>query len=45
MQAVGKDKLFPYVKLFGVGYGKLQEPRRGYVLTYSIALAFIAIGI
>ncbi|EDV26616.1 uncharacterized protein TRIADDRAFT_22993, partial [Trichoplax adhaerens] len=44
LQAVGKDKLFPYVKIFGVGYGKMQEPRRGYALTYAISMAFIAIG-
>ncbi|RDD45716.1 Solute carrier family 12 member 2 [Trichoplax sp. H2] len=43
-KAVGKDKLFPYVKIFGVGYGKMQEPRRGYALTYAISMAFIAIG-
>ncbi len=33
----------PYIKWFAKGYGKLNDPRRGYVLTFIISLAFIAI--
>ena len=43
-QAVCKDRLFPYISFFGVGYGPGNEPRRGYVLAFFIAAAFIAIG-
>ncbi|XP_067144438.1 solute carrier family 12 member 2-like isoform X2 [Centruroides vittatus] len=43
-QALCKDKLFPYIHVFAKGYGKNGEPRRGYVLTFIIALACCAIG-
>lgn len=43
-QALCKDKLYPYVAPFGRGYGKNQEPVRGYILTFFIALAFILVG-
>lgn len=43
-QAVCKDHLFPYVEFFGVGYGPGEEPRRGYLLAFVIAVAFILIG-
>ena len=43
-QAVCKDKLFPYIDFFGVGYGSGNEPRRGYILAFFVAAAFIAIG-
>ena len=43
-QAVCKDKLFPYIDFFGVGYGPGNEPRRGYILAFFVAAAFIAIG-
>lgn len=43
-QAVCKDQLFPYISFFGVGYGPGDEPRRGYILAFIIAAAFIAIG-
>ena len=43
-QAVCKDNLFPYVSFFGVGYGPGNEPRRGYILAFFVAAAFIAIG-
>ena len=43
-QAVCKDHLFPYISFFGVGYGPGNEPRRGYILAFVIAAAFIAIG-
>lgn len=43
-QALCKDKLFPYIHVFAKGYGKNGEPRRGYILTFIIALACCAIG-
>ena len=43
-QAVCKDELFPGIGYFGKGYGPGDEPRRGYILTFVVALAFIAIG-
>ncbi|PFX30422.1 solute carrier family 12 member 2-like [Stylophora pistillata] len=43
-QAVCKDQLFPYIDFFGVGYGPGNEPRRGYILAFFVAAAFIAIG-
>ena len=43
-QAVCKDNLFPYISIFGIGYGPRNEPRRGYILAFFIAAAFIAIG-
>ncbi|CAG7733915.1 unnamed protein product, partial [Allacma fusca] len=42
-QALCNDKLYPYLEFFGKGYGKNNEPVRGYVLTFIIALAFILI--
>jgi amino acid transporter len=35
--------LLPFVIWFSKGNGKLNDPRRGYVLTFIIAFAFIAI--
>ncbi|XP_064474706.1 solute carrier family 12 member 2-like [Ornithodoros turicata] len=43
-QALCNDKLFPYIHWFGKGYGKNNEPRRGYVLAFGISLACCAIG-
>lgn len=43
-QALCKDNIFPYINYFGVGMGPGDEPRRGYLLTFLIAGAFIAIG-
>ncbi|KAF5300126.1 hypothetical protein FQR65_LT09216 [Abscondita terminalis] len=43
-QALCKDKLYPYIEWFAKGYGKNNEPVRGYVLTFFIAIAFILIG-
>ncbi|KAL9968204.1 hypothetical protein ACROYT_G026551 [Oculina patagonica] len=43
-QAVSKDNLFPYISFFGKGYGPGNEPRRGYILAFFVAAAFIAIG-
>ena len=43
-QAVCKDKIFPYIDIFGKEFGKNGEPRNGYLLTLVISAAFIAIG-
>ncbi|KAJ1374249.1 hypothetical protein KIN20_036898 [Parelaphostrongylus tenuis] len=43
-QAVCKDRLFPKIGYFAKGYGKNEEPRRAYLLTFIIAMAMIAIG-
>ncbi|CAG2166633.1 unnamed protein product, partial [Oppiella nova] len=43
-QALCKDKLFPYIEYFGKGFGKNNEPRRGYILTFAIALSCCIIG-
>ncbi|ODM98382.1 Bumetanide-sensitive sodium-(potassium)-chloride cotransporter [Orchesella cincta] len=42
-QALCNDKLYPGLEFFGKGYGKNNEPVRGYVLTFFVALAFILI--
>lgn len=43
-QAVCRDKLFPYIDYFATGYGKNDEPRKGYLLTLAICCAVILIG-
>ncbi|KAH7713642.1 CRE-NKCC-1 protein [Aphelenchoides avenae] len=43
-QAVCRDKLFPYIDYFATGYGKNDEPRKGYFLTLAIVCAVILIG-
>ncbi|GBP30320.1 Bumetanide-sensitive sodium-(potassium)-chloride cotransporter [Eumeta japonica] len=43
-QALCRDKLYPYLEFFAKGYGKNNEPVRGYVLTFIIATAFILMG-
>ncbi|XP_067289783.1 solute carrier family 12 member 2 isoform X3 [Pseudorasbora parva] len=42
-QALCKDNIYPGIGIFGKGYGKNNEPLRGYLLTFGIALAFILI--
>ncbi|KAK2870718.1 hypothetical protein Q8A67_023245 [Cirrhinus molitorella] len=42
-QALCKDNIYPGIGIFGKGYGKNNEPLRGYFLTFGIALAFILI--
>ena len=44
-QALCQDKLYPFIDFFAKGYGQSNEPYRGYVLTFVIALSFILIGI
>ncbi|GFY60837.1 solute carrier family 12 member 2 [Trichonephila inaurata madagascariensis] len=43
-QALCKDKLFPGIHFFAKGYGKNNEPRRGYLLAFVVALGCCAIG-
>lgn len=43
-QCLCEDQLYPLIGFFGKGYGKNKEPVRGYLLAYSIAVAFIIIG-
>uniref|UniRef100_A0A914W591 Amino acid permease/ SLC12A domain-containing protein n=1 Tax=Plectus sambesii TaxID=2011161 RepID=A0A914W591_9BILA len=43
-QAVCKDRLFPYIKVFGKGYGREEEPRRAYALVFVITMLVILIG-
>ncbi|XP_053557616.1 solute carrier family 12 member 2 [Bombina bombina] len=42
-QALCKDNIYPGLGLFAKGYGKNNEPLRGYLLTFGIALGFILI--
>ncbi|XP_077570713.1 solute carrier family 12 member 2-like isoform X2 [Stigmatopora nigra] len=42
-QALCKDNIYPGLDVFAKGYGKNNEPLRGYVLTFCIGLAFILI--
>uniref|UniRef100_A0A3B4BI25 Uncharacterized protein n=1 Tax=Periophthalmus magnuspinnatus TaxID=409849 RepID=A0A3B4BI25_9GOBI len=42
-QCLCKDRLYPLIGFFGKGYGKNDEPLRGYLLTYVIAACFILI--
>ena len=43
-QSLCNDKLFPYIEYFGKGHGKNNEPRRGYLLAFGIAIACCLIG-
>ncbi|XP_072514655.1 solute carrier family 12 member 2 isoform X2 [Salminus brasiliensis] len=42
-QALCKDNIYPGIAGFARGYGKNNEPLRGYLLTFGIGLAFILI--
>uniref|UniRef100_A0A8C2AYK3 Solute carrier family 12 member 10, tandem duplicate 3 n=1 Tax=Cyprinus carpio TaxID=7962 RepID=A0A8C2AYK3_CYPCA len=43
-QCLCKDNIYPFIGFFGKGYGKNNEPLRGYCLMFCIAMAFILIG-
>ncbi|KAG8183992.1 hypothetical protein JTE90_001523 [Oedothorax gibbosus] len=43
-QALCKDQLFPGIHFFAKGNGKNNEPRRGYLLAFVVALGCCAIG-
>ncbi|XP_033046100.1 solute carrier family 12 member 1 isoform X8 [Trachypithecus francoisi] len=42
-QALCKDNIYKALQFFAKGYGKNNEPLRGYILTFLIAMAFILI--
>ncbi|KAL8203440.1 UNVERIFIED_CONTAM: hypothetical protein K2H54_054121 [Gekko kuhli] len=42
-QALCKDNIYPGFSMFAKGYGKNNEPLRGYLLTFLIGLGFILI--
>ncbi|KAM6964914.1 solute carrier family 12 member 3-like [Aplochiton taeniatus] len=42
-QCLCQDNIYPYIKFFGKGYGKNNEPLRGYALCYVLAVATILI--
>ncbi|CAG7838639.1 unnamed protein product [Allacma fusca] len=44
LQALAKDKLYPFIHIFAKGYGKNNDPVRGYVLVFAIALGCTLIG-
>uniref|UniRef100_UPI0037E8B37A solute carrier family 12 member 1 n=1 Tax=Semicossyphus pulcher TaxID=241346 RepID=UPI0037E8B37A len=43
-QALCQDNIYTALHFFAKGYGKNNEPIRGYVLTFIISVAFILIG-
>ena len=43
LQALAKDKLFPYIDTFSVGYGNSNSPIRGYIAVFAISLICILI--
>lgn len=43
-QALCNDKLFPGIEFFGKGFGVNNEPKRGYVLAFAIAIGCCLIG-
>jgi len=44
LQALAKDKLYPFIEYFGQGYGANNDPFRGYILVFFIALAMTMVG-
>jgi len=44
LQALAKDKLYPYIETFSVGWGKNNDPIRGYIMVFGISLICILIG-
>uniref|UniRef100_A0A5S6QII0 Solute carrier family 12 member 2 n=1 Tax=Trichuris muris TaxID=70415 RepID=A0A5S6QII0_TRIMR len=44
LQAVARDRIFPYIGFFAKGSKKSDEPVRGYLLTFAITVGIIAIG-
>eukprot|EP00092_Neocalanus_flemingeri_P012452 GFUD01013425.1.p1 GENE.GFUD01013425.1~~GFUD01013425.1.p1 ORF type:complete len:1079 (+),score=254.39 GFUD01013425.1:143-3379(+) len=43
LQALAKDKLYPKIEFFAPGWGANNDPVRGYVLVFFIALACILV--
>jgi solute carrier family 12 (sodium/potassium/chloride transporter), member 2 len=44
LQALAKDKLYPFIGYFGAGYGANNDPVRGYILVFIISFGCILIG-
>ena len=44
LQAVAKDKLFPYIEGFAEGWGGNNDPIRGYILVFLLALICVLVG-
>ena len=44
LQALAKDKLYPGLESFGKGSGKNNDPVRGYIFVFIIAIICILIG-
>ena len=44
LQAVAKDKLFPYIEGFSKGHGANNDPFRGYILVFLLSLVCVLIG-
>lgn len=44
LQALAKDKLYPGIYSFSIGYGANNDPVRGYILVFVISMACIMIG-
>jgi amino acid transporter len=44
LQALAADKLYPKIEFFAKGYGPGDDPVRGYVLVFCIALGCILLG-
>jgi amino acid transporter len=44
LQAVAKDNLFPFLRVFANGYGGNDEPLEAYALSVLVAAACVAIG-
>jgi len=44
LQALAKDKLYPFLFFFAKGYGGNNDPFRGYILVFFIAEACVLIG-
>nr|BDR32814.1 solute carrier family 12 member 10 [Lepisosteus oculatus] len=42
-QCLCRDNIYPLISFFAKGYGKNDEPYRGYILTFFISVAFILI--
>jgi solute carrier family 12 sodium/potassium/chloride transporter 2 len=43
VQALGFDRIYPGMIFFSKGYGKNNEPYRGYVLVLIISISFVII--
>lgn len=43
LQAVGKDGIYPGVAWFAKGFNANNDPWRGYVLVFAIAMGFVMI--